>query len=342
MKNEKKQKQSSKKKITGKRKREQKQHCGALEQRIKERKKRRENDPMGYHTPYLSDKSLVKDYYRILGLARFSTLKDVRRAYKTLARLCHPDKNQGDEEAASRFKDIQEAYEALNTVQKRMHYDRRVYFDNILWDFLTGDEETHKQFNKNVNIIGDCSDKQVWYPTDFATHTIEMTREMNISDTVEGTLEIEYKRLCRTCESVGKIKPESGALDTAVCNACAGEGVIKEIFYGLGKATDQTKELRCIKCWGLGIVSNAEICGTCKGTTFEPVTEIKTVPFKFNTRIRTNRGKNNRVKTIKVYAGKEYAPVYVRLINSAAKEKEEENKKNPQEGRTKHFEHTGE
>jgi tetratricopeptide (TPR) repeat protein len=68
-------------------------------------------------------KSKRKDYYKILGLEKECTEQEVKKAYRKLAIIHHPDKNPGDEEAAERFKEIQEAHETLSDSQKRARYD---------------------------------------------------------------------------------------------------------------------------------------------------------------------------------------------------------------------------
>jgi DnaJ family protein C protein 7 len=59
-------------------------------------------------------KSKRKDYYKILGIEKDAGETDIKKAYRKLAIVHHPDKNPGDEEAAGRFKDIGEAYETLS------------------------------------------------------------------------------------------------------------------------------------------------------------------------------------------------------------------------------------
>ncbi len=62
-------------------------------------------------------KSKRKDYYKILGIDKSATGDDVKKAYRRLAIIHHPDKNPDDEHAAERFKDIGEAYETLSDPQ---------------------------------------------------------------------------------------------------------------------------------------------------------------------------------------------------------------------------------
>jgi len=65
-----------------------------------------------------------KDYYQILDIPRDADEKDIRRAYRRLARKWHPDVNPNDPAAEEKFKDISEAYEVLSDADKRSKYDR--------------------------------------------------------------------------------------------------------------------------------------------------------------------------------------------------------------------------
>jgi DnaJ-class molecular chaperone len=64
-----------------------------------------------------------KDYYAILGVSRTATDKEIRAAFRKLARKHHPDVNQGDKSAEDRFKEINEANEVLGDPEKRKKYD---------------------------------------------------------------------------------------------------------------------------------------------------------------------------------------------------------------------------
>lgn len=65
-----------------------------------------------------------KDYYEVLGVGRKADEKEIKRAYRRLARKYHPDVNPGDKAAEERFKDISEAYEVLSDKDRRAKYDQ--------------------------------------------------------------------------------------------------------------------------------------------------------------------------------------------------------------------------
>ena len=64
-----------------------------------------------------------KDYYSTLGVAKTATAKEIKQAFRKLARKHHPDVNPGDKSAEARFKEINEAYEVLGDPEKRKKYD---------------------------------------------------------------------------------------------------------------------------------------------------------------------------------------------------------------------------
>jgi DnaJ-class molecular chaperone len=65
-----------------------------------------------------------RDYYDVLGVPRSASEKEIRQAYRKLARQYHPDLNPNDKQAESRFKEIGQAYEVLSDADKRKLYDR--------------------------------------------------------------------------------------------------------------------------------------------------------------------------------------------------------------------------
>ncbi|MBP6632304.1 MAG: J domain-containing protein [Kofleriaceae bacterium] len=65
-----------------------------------------------------------RDYYEILGISKDADEADLKRAYRELARRCHPDVNPDDPGATERFREINEAYAALSDPRERARYDR--------------------------------------------------------------------------------------------------------------------------------------------------------------------------------------------------------------------------
>lgn len=65
-----------------------------------------------------------KDYYELLEVSRDADSETIKKSYRRLAMKYHPDRNPGDKEAETKFKEINEAYDVLKDSQKRAAYDR--------------------------------------------------------------------------------------------------------------------------------------------------------------------------------------------------------------------------
>lgn len=82
----------------------------------------------------------VKDYYAILGVDHTASHPDIKKAYRKLAVLYHPDKNSSSD-AKSRFQEINEAYDVLSDAEKKAWYDTRLA--NPLEDLLSEPRKGH-------------------------------------------------------------------------------------------------------------------------------------------------------------------------------------------------------
>lgn len=85
-----------------------------------------------------------KDYYQILGLSKEASEKDIKSAFRKLARKYHPDVNK-EKDAVEKFKDINEAYEVLSDPQKRKRYD------NLGSNWQAGSDFTPPPGYENIN-----------------------------------------------------------------------------------------------------------------------------------------------------------------------------------------------
>ncbi|MBE2199985.1 MAG: J domain-containing protein [Anaerolinea sp.] len=65
-----------------------------------------------------------KDYYKTLGVAKNADEKEIKKAYRKLARTYHPDKNPGNKASEEKFKEVSEAYEVLSDPEKRQKYEQ--------------------------------------------------------------------------------------------------------------------------------------------------------------------------------------------------------------------------
>jgi curved DNA-binding protein len=96
-----------------------------------------------------------KDYYKILGVSREATPKQIKEAYRNLAFQYHPDRNGGSAEAVERMKQINEAYAALSDPAKRRQYDgfRQTYGDSAYNRFRDGYSEEDIFRGSDINQI---------------------------------------------------------------------------------------------------------------------------------------------------------------------------------------------
>ncbi|MBN2664493.1 MAG: DnaJ domain-containing protein [Bacteroidales bacterium] len=106
---------------------------------------------------------IFKDYYKILGVASDASTDAIKKAYRKLALLYHPDKNPNDKQAEEKFKEIAEAYDVLSDAEKRRDFDnlrtfssnksRNFYSNSSYSDFSNDDFES--SYNKSKNKYGD-------------------------------------------------------------------------------------------------------------------------------------------------------------------------------------------
>ncbi len=179
-----------------------------------------------------------KDYYVILGVKRGASDKEIRQAYRRLARKYHPDVNAGDKVAEEKFKEVNGAYEVLSDAKKRRKYD--LYGDQ--WQYADQFEQARRQGGQRWSWSGrgvpfggvDAGDLGFGDLGDMLGGLFKGTRPRsrrgeNVQHMAEVTLEEAYRGTTRVlnmqaeepCSTCGG----SGKLVGAVCHVCQGSGV---------------------------------------------------------------------------------------------------------------------
>jgi len=102
---------------------------------------------------------VTRDYYEILGVGRNASEKEIRQAYRRLARKYHPDVNPNDKSAEAKFKEIGEAYEVLSDPEKRAKYDRWGH----AWRQMEAQEEAARQAGFQTGGFGQGSTAWQWH-----------------------------------------------------------------------------------------------------------------------------------------------------------------------------------
>ena len=208
----------------------------------------------------MSDK---RDYYDVLGVSKEATEKDLKNAFRSLARKYHPDRST-EEDAEEKFKEIQEAYAVLSDSEKRQMYDRFGHngpsgspfggfggggFNINLEDILGGDFFS--------SFFGGGSRRQ----TRNRGNDILIRHTINLESVLNGTseqLDIELPVNCSDCSGTGG---ENG--ETQSCGDCGGQGRIRARQQIGPFVQDVVRD--CSTCSGNGKIVKSK-CKSCKGS----------------------------------------------------------------------------
>jgi molecular chaperone DnaJ len=217
---------------------------------------------------------LEKDYYRTLGVAADATSKDITKAYRKLARECHPDTHPGDTAAEERFKDISAAYDVLGDDAKRKEYDEVRRLGPAGFPGMgapNGPGGGNFNFNVGADGLGDLLGQMFGRgrrgggPSAGAVPQrgadVEATLTLDFTDAARGittTLYLTADAECSTCHGSGA----AVGTQPRVCSQCGGRGVVDDNqgFFSFSSP--------CRLCGGNGVVIDTP-CATCRGTGTE-------------------------------------------------------------------------
>lgn len=210
----------------------------------------------------------VKDYYKILGVDKSATQDEIKSAYRKLAKQYHPDLHPGDNEAAEKFKEVNEAYSIVGDPEKRGQYDRGEMDMNGGAGFnpfggggftATGFDDIFDMFSDAFGFGG--SSRRRRGTRDSVGGDITYTVELTFMESVLGcTKPINFTRVekCSTCNGTGA-KDDS---HMKTCDKCGGSGQVRRVqntIFG-----QQISVGACDKCGGTGRIVT-ESCRSCNG-----------------------------------------------------------------------------
>jgi len=239
-----------------------------------------------------------KEYYKILGIDRKSSLAEIKKAYRKLARKYHPDLNPGDKAAEAKFKEIQEAYAVLSDPKKKSQYDQfgfvgdspsgtpyQTYTSGFEgFDFSGYGSSPFRDFFENI--FGRTAQKAQMRVE--KGEDLNYTMKVSFGDAIHGLqTRIKLNRMvtCSTCHGFGYIQRG----DQRPCPVCRGTG--QQTFQrGLMKFSTP-----CTACGGRGRTMGEE-CPTCRGQSLVLKSELINVriPGGVNTGSRVRiPGKGN-------------------------------------------------
>jgi DnaJ-class molecular chaperone len=219
-----------------------------------------------------------KDYYSILGISRGATEKEVKAAYRRLARQHHPDVNPGNKSAEAKFKEINEAHEVLSDPEKRKKYDQ--YGDKWQYaDQMAGAARQQQGGAWNFNQAGEGAQSFTFEEGDldsifgdimggrtggFRRRTPRARRGQDVEYPVEVTLEEAFSSTfrkislqsevpCATCRGTGLIQ-------NVPCSVCRGARVLSQIKHLEVKIPTASKMVMRVRIAGKGNQADWRAC----------------------------------------------------------------------------------
>lgn len=182
----------------------------------------------------------MNDYYDILGVAKDASQEDIKKAYRKLAKLWHPDTNPNNkDEAERRFKEIGEAYSVLGDPDKRADYDNP--------------HQGHAEFFEGFS--------RQWQPINVrGPKDVTGMVEISLVDAATGgtrKLTVEHDVNCPACDGTG-----SSTKKTINCSGCNGKG-FQTVNRNMG-FFNISQTLPCMNCGGAGKKPESD-CPECNG-----------------------------------------------------------------------------
>lgn len=214
-----------------------------------------------------------RDYYEVLGVNKSSSVDEIKKAYRQLAKKYHPDSNPGDKEAEQKFKEASEAYAILSDADKRAKYDQ---FGHAAFDGAGGSgfDFSNMDFSDifGSSIFGDIfggmfggGGSRRSYNGAMKGQNVRTSVQIDFMEAIFGCekeLQLNLKDECKSCHGSGA----KAGTSPVTCTKCGGRGqVVQTMRTPLGVMQNVTT---CPECHGTGKVIK-EKCPDCSGTGYK-------------------------------------------------------------------------
>jgi len=203
--------------------------------------------------------TVKRDYYEVLGVARDASPADIKKAFRKLAKDCHPDSNH-ENGSAERFKEVNEAYEVLADEAKRSAYDRFGHAGAQSQGFEGFGNFGFSGFGDIFDAFFGASSEAEFSPrpgSDIHTRVSLTFEEAALG--CEKEIAVNRIERCSHCHGS---RSEPGS-DTSRCTECDGRGRVQRVQQSLfGRFTNV---ITCPRCGGEGRIVE-QPCSQCRGS----------------------------------------------------------------------------
>jgi molecular chaperone DnaJ len=213
-----------------------------------------------------------RDYYDVLGVTKDTPVTEVKKAYRAKAIKYHPDKNQGDEGAAEKFREATEAYEVLKDPQRKAKYDQYGHADPSQGlgggfggggiDLNDALESFLRNFGMGGGGFGDLFGGGGGGSGAQRGRNLQLKINVTLEEAASGarkTVKLNKQVACSDCRGTGA-KPGS---QPVTCGQCRGQGRVRQVRQSM--LGQMVTEGICPGCQGKGSQIK-DPCGTCSGT----------------------------------------------------------------------------
>ncbi len=234
---------------------------------------------------------MEKDYYKILGVSRTASAEEIKKAYRKLAKGCHPDTHPGDPQAEERFKEVSQAYDILGDEKKRKQYDQMrsafsqgfrpggfdfgsagVNLEDLFGMGGRSGRTVHYEDLGGMGGLGDIFSQFMDQGAHFRRarsaprpgRDISSSVSISFDQAIKGgkvRLTVQRSQTCPECSGTGAASGSS----PEPCPQCGGSGTVT---MGQGKFGISRP---CPRCYGKGMIITRP-CPRCRGQGTAPVT----------------------------------------------------------------------